>query len=149
MSARFRPNSQGSAGAPYAYDLDWLRVRGVRIDKKGRIVVRLPVPDDEADMPVEDEPTIAELMRRDVDRRHGGSRGRRRRCAPKASHHSAPPPMQRQMQPVRLGRPTTGDEVRVYVQTTIALQTREALTRRGLTLADVLDDCACELANDF
>ena len=46
------------------------------------------------------------------------------------------------MQPARLGRPLVGEELRVYVQTTIALHTRETLTKRGLTLADVLDDCA-------
>ena len=49
----------------------------------------------------------------------------------------------------RLGRPVVGEEPRVYVQTTIALQTRETLTKRGLTLADVLDDCARELADVF
>lgn len=68
--------------------LDWLREHGVQIDHKGRIVVSLPViPDGEVydrDPLDEHEPSIAELMRRDVDLRHVGSRGRRRRGRPKA-----------------------------------------------------------------
>jgi hypothetical protein len=133
-----------------ATELDWLRDHGVRIDEKGRIIVSLPIPDDEVDFRNEEqEPSIAELMRRDVDPRHGGSRRRRRRCAPKSSHRSEPASTDRPMQPARLGRPAVGEELRVYVQTTIAPQTRETLTKRGLTLAQVLDDCARELADGF
>ena len=149
MSSAGRARRQRSSGA-YATELDWLRDHGVRIDEKGRIIVSLPIPDDEVEFRNEEqEPSIAELMRRDVDPRHGGSRGRRRRCAPKASHRSEPACTDRPMQPARLGRPAVGEELRVYVQTTIAPQTRETLTKRGLTLAEVLDDCARELADAF
>jgi hypothetical protein len=127
-------------------ELDWLRDRGVRIDAKGRIIVSLPIPDDEVEFQnEEEEPSIAELMRRDVDQRRGGSRGRRRRCAPKGSHRTAPACSDRPTQ--RLGRPVIGDELRVHIQTTITPQTRETLTKQGLTLANVLDDCARELAD--
>jgi hypothetical protein len=131
-----------------AIELDWLRDHGVRIDEKGRIIVSLPVPDDDEFRNEQQEPSIVELMRRDVDRR-GGSRGRRRRCAPKASHRTQSSSTNRPLQPARLGRPAVGEELRVYVQTTIAPQTRETLTMRGLTLAKVLDDCARELADAF
>ncbi|HVR45256.1 MAG TPA: hypothetical protein VMT95_01255 [Candidatus Binatia bacterium] len=132
-----------------ATELDWLRDHGVRIDEKGRIIVSLPTPDDELGFRNEEqEPSISELMRREIGRRQGGSRGRRR-SAPKASHRTVPGCAKRPAQPPRLGRPAVGDELRVYVQTTIAPQTRETLTKRGLTLAKVLDDCARELADAF
>ena len=131
-----------------ATERDWLRDHGVRIDEKGRIVVSLPIPDNELEFRNEEhEPSIAELMRRDVDRRQGGSRGRRRRCAPKDSHSAGSAGTDRPTEPARLGRPVVGEELRVYVQITIAPQTRETLTKRGLTLAGVLDDCARELAD--
>lgn len=134
-----------------AYDnqLDWLRDRGVQIDHKGRIIVSLPVmPDDDIRAVDEDvrEPSIAELMRRDVNVRLGGSRGRRRRRASKAvtsSHHTAR--SQEPAQTARMGRPVIGSEVRVYVQTSIAQRTREVLTKHGMTLADVFDDYVREL----
>jgi hypothetical protein len=132
-----------------ATELDWLRDHGVRIDEKGRIIVSLPTPDHELGFRNEEqEPSISELMRREIGRRRGGSRGRRR-SAPKASHRTVPGCTKRPAQPARLGRPPVGDELRVYVQTTIAPQTRETLTKRGLTLAEVLDDCARELADAF
>jgi hypothetical protein len=149
MSSAGRARRQRSTGA-CGTELDWLRDHGVRIDEKGRIIVSLPVPDDEVDFRSdEQEPSIAELMRRDVDPRHGGARGRRRRCTTKAAHHAELARVDRPMQPARLGRPVVGEEPRVYVQTTIALHTRETLTKRGLTLADVLDGCARELADVF
>ncbi len=134
-----------------AYDnqLDWLRDRGVQIDHKGRIIVSLPaIPDDDIRDVDDDEhePSIAELMRRDVNVRLGGSRGRRRRRASKAvssSHHAAR--TQEPAQTARIGRPVIGSEVRVYVQTLIAQRTREVLTKHGMTLADVFDDYAREL----
>lgn len=131
-------------------ELDWLRDRGVQIDHKGRIIVSLPaVPDDELrDLgPLDErEPSMAELMRRDVDLRHAGSRGRRRRAAsrPVQSAQRAPRVSQ-PAQTARIGRPVVGTEVRVYVQTSIAQRTRETLTRHGVTLADVFDDCVREL----
>lgn len=133
-----------------ASELQWLRDRGVHIDEKGRIVVSLPIPDDDVEFRNEEQDSsIAELMHRDVDRRQNGSRGRRRRSAPKASHHTAPARTDRSSQPARLGRPAVGQELRVYVQTTVAPQTRETLTKHRLTLAAVLDDCARELTDAF
>jgi hypothetical protein len=134
-----------------AYDnqLDWLRDRGVQIDHKGRIIVSLPAIPDNDICNVDDderEPSIAELMRRDVNVRLGGSRGRRRRRASKAvstSHHATQ--TQEPAQTARMGRPLVGSEVRVYVQTSIAQRTREVLTKHGMTLADVFDDYAREL----
>jgi hypothetical protein len=150
MSSAGPARRRRSRGAAHATELDWLCDHGVRIDEKGRIIVSLPIPDDEAEFRDEEhEPSMAELMRRDIDRRHGGSRGRRRRCASKASRCSEPACADRPMQGARLGRPAVGQELRVYVQTTIAPQTRETLTNRGLTLAQVLDDCARELADAF
>jgi hypothetical protein len=136
----------------YDNELDWLRNRGVQIDHKGRIIVSLPlVPDGEAydrDALEEREPSIAELMRRDVDARHAGSRGRRRRAASKIDQSK-----QRATRPsggsqtARIGRPIVGAEVRVYVQTSIALQTRQTLAKRGITLAEIFDDFARGLQN--
>jgi hypothetical protein len=130
-------------------ELAWLRDRGVRIDEKGRIIITLPAPDGDLTASGRDElVSIIELMRREVDRRDGGSRGRRRRGAPKASHRAKPAPSPTPIQPSRFGRPPIGDELRVDVQTTIAAQTRRVLSKRGLSLADVLADCARELADD-
>jgi hypothetical protein len=126
-------------------ELQWLRDRGVRIDHKGRIIVSLPVLDEYQFSSEELEPSIAELMRRDV-RTHGGSRGRRRKSAAK-------PTPSRTVSRVdvasssRIGRPAIGAEVRVYVQTSIARVTREILGQRGVTLAEVFDDFARELAH--
>ena len=126
-------------------ELQWLRDRGVQIDHKGRIIVSLPVPDEYQFSSEELEPSIAELMRWDV-RTHGGSRGRRRKSPPK-------PTPSRTVSRVdvasssRIGRPAIGAEVRVYVQTSIARVTREILGRRGVTLAEVFDNCARELAH--
>ncbi len=133
-----------------AYDnqLNWLRDRGVQIDHKGRIIVSLPaMPDDDICDVDDDEraPSIAELMRRDVNVRLGGSRGRRRRRASKAVSSSHPARTQEPAQTARMGRPVIGNEVRVYVQTSIAQRTREVLTKRGMTLADVFDAYAREL----
>ena len=120
-------------------ELQWLRDRGVRIDHKGRIVVSLPISDEYPFPSEELEPSIAELMHRDV-RTNGGSHGRRRKSAPK-------PTPSRSVSRVdiasssRIGRPAIGAEVRVYVQTSIARVTREILGRRGVTLAEVFDDC--------
>jgi hypothetical protein len=126
-------------------ELQWLRDRGVQIDHKGRIVVSLPVSDEYQLSSEELEPSIAELMRRDV-RTHGGSRGHRRKSPPK------PIPSRTVSRAdvassSRIGRPAIGAEVRVYVQTSIARVTREILGRRGVTLAEVFDDCARELAH--
>jgi len=126
-------------------ELQWLRDRGVQIDHKGRIVVSLPVPDEYQFSGEDLEPSIAELMRRDV-RTNGGSRGRRRKSAPK------PTPSRAVSRAVvasssRIGRPAIGEEVRVYVQTSIARVTREILGQRGVTLAEVFDNCARELAH--
>jgi hypothetical protein len=46
---------------------------------------------------------------------------------------------------LRIGRPTIGAEVRVYVQTSIAHRTRELLTEHRVSLAQVLDECADRL----
>ena len=128
-------------------DFEWLRDRGVRIDEKGRIIVSLPPPDDEVEFRNDDEASIAELMRRDVAHRRGGSRGRRRRSAPKASLGGAQRSSKYQGSPARIGRPCLGVETRIPVQTTISPCTREALSKHHVTLADVLDDCARELTN--
>jgi hypothetical protein len=137
--------SRRQRSSDYEAELDWLRDHGVRVDEKGRIIVRLPVPDEGFEFQNEEEPSIAQLMRREVGQRRGGSRGRRRRCAPEASHRNAPPSTDRPTR--RLGRPVVGDEPRVHVQTTLTPQTRETLTKQGLTLANILDDCARELAD--
>jgi hypothetical protein len=129
-------------------ELDWLLDRGVRLDHKGRIIVSLPSPDDDLDVPSEDdEATISQLMRREVDRSHGGSRGRRRREPPKISHQSASARTDH-LKAARLGRPALGEEPRVYVQTTIAAQTRETLAKHHMTLATVFDECARGLSDD-
>lgn len=129
--------------------LDWLREHGVHIDHKGRIVVSLPVVPDgdvyDRDPLDEHEPSIAELMRHDIDLRHVGSRGRRRRGRPKAVKHDNCAAQAQSLQSTRIGRPMIGAEVRVYVQTSIAQRTRELLASNGLTLAEVFDDYARQL----
>jgi|SRR5579872_1835137 len=133
-------------------ELDWLRDRGVHIDHKGRIIVSLPlVPDGEVydrDLPEEHEPSTTELMRRDVDVRHAGSRGRRRRGVSKPAQSSQRAARSNETsQASRIGRPIIGSEVRVYVQTSIAQRTRDILLQRGVTLADVFDDYVRRLPN--
>ena len=125
--------------------LDWLRDHGVQIDHKGRIIVSLPaVPDDESYEIGDDErePSIRELMRRDVDVGSSGSRGRRRRTPSRKTQHSRHAAQPQEYSASRIGRPTIGVEVRVYVQTSIAQRTREILSQHGMTLADVFDDYA-------
>lgn len=147
------PASPAEDYAIMAYDnqLDWLRDRGVQIDRKGRVIVRLPaIPDADAyDRNLDDEdrePTIAELMRRDVNVRQGGSRGRRRRGRSKPAQSSRYAAQAREPAPsARIGRPVIGSEVRVYVQTSIAQRTREMLAKHGVTLADVFDDYVRQL----
>jgi hypothetical protein len=122
-------------------ELDWLRERGVEIDHKGRIIVRLPEPDLDLEFRDEEQSSIADLMRRSVNRRNGSARGRRR-ASHNSGHHSVGNVPKR-----RRGRPTIGDETRVRVQTTIDPRTRDALRRCRQTLADVFDGCARELTN--
>ena len=132
----------------YDDELNWLRDRGVQVDHKGRIIISLPaVPDDVDFDVVEREPSIAELMRREINPRLAGSHGRRRR------HLSTP--VQRkpgatriyQQPAARVGRPTIGSEARVHVQTMIAQETRDILAKHHVTLADVFDDCACKVSH--
>jgi hypothetical protein len=128
--------------------LDWLRDHGVQIDHKGRIIVSLPVVPDDESYEIGDnerERSIQELMRRDVRVDSSGSRGRRRRTPSEKTQHSrhAAPPQE--CSASRIGRPTIGAEVRVYVQTSIAQRTREILAQQGMTLADVFDDYARSL----
>jgi len=134
----------------YYNDLGWMRDSGVRVDHKGRIIISLPAEsvDDFTRDSDDDEQSIAELMRRDVNLRLVGSKGRRRRRAPKNERYKervvrADNPLQTP----RVGRPAIGAEVRVYLQTSIAKRTREVLAANGLTLADVFDNCARELAH--
>lgn len=130
-------------------ELDWLSDHGVQIDHKGRIIVSLPPPQDEFELRTEDdEPSITDLMRRDVNLRLGGSRGRRRRRASKNTRccqSSAPVDDPARTTPI--GRPAIGAEIRVCVQTSIAQRTRQILAKQGVTLAEVFDGCACELAH--
>jgi hypothetical protein len=85
------------------------------------------------------EATIAELMQRDVDLKSFAPRTHRRRSS------RAKPMVNREKGAsgdevvARVGRPMIGAEVRVCVQTSIALRTREILAAVGMTLADVFD----------
>jgi hypothetical protein len=85
------------------------------------------------------EATIAELMQRDVDLKSFAPRTRRRRSS------RAKPVVNREKGTsgdevvARVGRPMIGAEVRVCVQTSIAVRTREILAVVGMTLADVFD----------
>ena len=134
--------------------------RGKWRDRKGRIVICLPVPDDDFRYPRDDsmaaleesleiagdESSIVELMRRDVNLRIGGSKGRRRR-QPQDSRSGSPSHREPSHGVVsRIGRPTIGAEVRVYVQTSIGQRTRELLAEHNVSLAQVLDQYADLLA---
>ena len=130
----------------YDDELNWLRDRGVQVDRKGRIIVSLPaVPDDVDFDVVEREPSIAELMRREINPRLAGSHGRRRRLSTPVQRN--PGATRNYQQPAaRVGRPTIGSEARVHVQTMIAQETRDILVKHRVTLADVFDDCARRLS---
>jgi hypothetical protein len=97
---------------------------------------------------LDDDGAIAELMRRDVNFRTGGSKGRRRRRQPAKSKQDMNRAATAGRTGVlsRIGRPAIGLEVRVYVQTSIAQRTRELLAANGVTLAQVFDDYARRLA---
>jgi hypothetical protein len=136
----------------YNDELSWLRDRGVQIDRKGRIIVRLPEIPDEVDFGVvEREPSIAELMRHQIDPRLAGSRGRRRRhLTTPFQRNPAATRSYRQVAartPERIGRPPIGSEVRVHVQTVIAQETRDLLAKHCISLADVFDDVARKLSH--
>ena len=128
-------------------DLNWLRDRGVQVDRKGRIIVSLPaVPDDVDFDVVEREPSIAELMRREINPRLAGSHGRRRRRLSTPVQRNPRATRTYQQPAARVGRPTIGSEARVHVQTMIAQETRDVLVKHRVTLADVFDDCARRLS---
>jgi hypothetical protein len=128
-------------------ELNWLRDRGVQIDHKGRIIVSLPAIPDGRDFDLaERELSIAELMRHEIDPRLAGSRGRRRRLSAPAQRSPGATRVSRQPA-ARVGRPTIGSEARVHVQTMIAQETRDALIKHHVTLADVFDDCARRLSH--
>jgi hypothetical protein len=134
----------------YYNDCSWMRDSGVRVDHKGRIIISLPAEsvDDFTRDSDDDAASIAELMRRDVNLRLGGSKGRRRRGAPKNSQRGdRAVHTDNSSRTSRIGRPAIGAEVRVYVQTSIDRRTREILAENGITLADVFDDCARGLAH--
>lgn len=130
--------------------LGWRRESGVRVDHKGRLIVTLPINsvDDFASTNDDEVPSIADLMRHDVNLHLGGSKGHRRRraqetkrCRERTVRADSP------VQSTRIGRPTIGAEVRVYVQTSIATRTREILVQNELTLAEIFDAYARELAH--
>jgi len=130
----------------YDDELNWLRDRGVQVDRKGRIIVSLPaVPDDVDFDVVEREPSIAELMRHEIDPRLAGSHGRRRRRLSTPVQRNPRATRIYQQPAARVGRPTIGSEARVHVQTMIAQETRDILVKHRVTLADVFDDCARKL----
>ena len=131
----------------YDEELNWLRDRGVQIDRKGRIIVSLPaIPDDVNFDLAEREPSIAELMRHEINPHLAGSRGRRRRhLSTPVQRNPGATRFHRQLVAARVGRPTIGSEVRVHVQTMIAQETRDILVKHRVTLADVFDDCAQRL----
>ena len=135
-------------------------VGGNRRDQEDRLISRLHVPDDDFRYPSDDsmaaleesleiagdESSIVELMRRDVNLRIGGSKGRRRR-QPQDSRSGSPSHREPSHGVVsRIGRPTIGAEVRVYVQTSIGQRTRELLAEHNVSLAQVLDQYADLLA---
>ena len=131
----------------YDDDVNWLLDRGVQVDHKGRIIVSLPaVPDDVDFDVVEREPSIAELMRREINPRLAGSRGRRRRRLSTPVQRNPGATRIYQQPAARVGRPTIGSEARVHVQTMIAQETRDMLVKHRVTLADVFDDCARRLS---
>ena len=130
----------------YDDELNWLRDRGVQVDRKGRIIVSLPVVPDDIDFDVvEREPSIAELMRREINPRLAGSHGRRRHRLSKPVQRDPGATRVYQQPAARVGRPTIGSEARVHVQTMIAQETRDILVKHRVTLADVFDDCARRL----
>jgi hypothetical protein len=127
----------------YDDELNWLRNRGVQVDRKGRIIVSLPaVPDDVDFDVVEREPSIAELMRREINPRLAGSHGRRRRRLSTPVQRNPGATRTYKQPAARVGRPTIGSEARVHVQTMIAQETRDILVRNRVSLADVFDVCA-------
>jgi hypothetical protein len=131
----------------YDDEVNWLRDRGVQVDRKGRIIVTLPaVPDDVDFDVVEREPSIAELMRHEIDPRLAGSHGRRRRRLSTPVQRNPRATRIYQQPAARVGRPTIGLEARVHVQTMIAQETRDILVKHRVTLADVFDDCARRLS---
>ncbi len=131
----------------YDDELNWLRDRGVQIDHKGRIIVSLPeVPDDVDFDLVEREPSIAELMRHEINPHLAGSRGRRRRHLSTPVQRNPGATRTYRQPAARVGRPTIGSEARVHVQTMIAQETRDILVKHHVTLADVFDDCARQLS---
>jgi hypothetical protein len=131
----------------YDDDLNWLRDRGVQVDRKGRIIVSLPaVPDDVDFDVVEREPSIAELMRREINPRLAGSHGRRRHRLSKPVQRDPGATRVYQQPAARVGRPTIGSEPRVHVQTMIAQETRDILVKHRVTLANVFDDYARRLS---
>jgi hypothetical protein len=131
----------------YDDELNWLRNRGVQIDHKGRIIVSLPAVPDDVDIDVvEREPSIAELMRREINPRLTGSHGRRRRRLSMPVQRNPGATRTYQQPAARVGRPTIGSEARVHVQTIIAQETRDSLLKHRVTLADVFDDCARRLS---
>lgn len=96
---------------------------------------------------LDDDRAIVELMRRDVNLRVGGSKGRRRRPPAKSKQEmNRAATAGRTGVLSRIGRPAIGLEVRVYVQTSIAQRTRELLAAHGVTLAQIFDDYARRLA---
>lgn len=91
----------------YDDELNWLRDRGVQVDHKGRIIVSLPaVPDDGDFDVVEREPSIAELMRREINPRLAGSHGRRRHRLSKPVQRDPGATRVYQQPAARVGRPT-------------------------------------------
>jgi hypothetical protein len=132
---------------PYDDELNWLRDRGVQVDRRGRIIVSLPAVPDDVDVDVvEREPSIAELMRREINPRLAGSHGRRRRRLSTPVQRNSGATRTHRQPAVRVGRPTIGSEARVHVQTMIAQETRDILVKHRVTLADVFDDCARRLS---
>ncbi len=132
----------------YDDELNWLRDRGVQIDHKGRIIVSLPeIPDDVDFDVVERQPSIAELMRHDINPHLAGSRGRRRRHLSTPVQRNPGATRTYRQPAARVGRPTIGSEARVHVQTMIAQETRDILVKHHVTLADVFDDCARQLSH--
>jgi len=110
--------------------------------EKAKELVRLGL----ADNVVEREPSIAELMRHEMNPRLAGSRGRRRRRLSTPVQRNPGATRTYQQPAARVGRPTIGSEPRVHVQTMIAQETRDILVRHHVTLADVFDDCARRLS---
>ena len=131
----------------YDDELNWLRDRGVQIDHKGRIIVSLPeIPNDVDFDLVEREPSIAELMRHEINPHLAGSRGRRRRHLSTPVQRNPGATRTYRQPAARVGRPTIGPEARVHVQTMIAQETRDILVKHHVTLAHVFDDCARQLS---